>query len=96
MDAWYFSRKDLADQYLKILGIGISSNLAVIAPRRKGKTLFVLNDVSVLARKRRYIPVYASLWQNINAPHEGLISALEEAIEAIDKKTLFLVCLRQK
>lgn len=86
MDIWYFSRLQLAKKILDIFGVGISSNLAIIAPRRKGKTLFVLNDVSMLAKKKGYIPVYASLWQNINAPHEGLILALEEAIEALDKK----------
>lgn len=86
MNTWYFPRVELAKQYLKILEIGISSNLAIIAPRRKGKTLFVLKDVSKLARKKNYLPVYASLWQNINAPHEGIILALEEAIDALDKK----------
>ena len=86
MDSWYFPRLELADKYFKILELGISSNIAIIAPRRKGKTLFVLQDVSTLARKRNFIPVYASLWQNINAPHEGLILALEEAIAAMDKK----------
>ena len=44
MDVWYFPRLKLAEKYLKILEIGISSNLAIIAPRRKGETLFVLND----------------------------------------------------
>lgn len=89
MDNWYFPRTELAKQYLDILNIGISSNLAIIAPRRRGKTLFVLNDIFTLARKKNYVPVYASLWQNINAPHEGLILALEEAIRAIDKRIPF-------
>ena len=39
MDSWYYSREDLADRCLKVLEIGISSNLSVVAPRRKGKTL---------------------------------------------------------
>jgi len=86
MDTWYFPRLDLAKRYIKILEVGISSNLAIIAPRRKGKTLFVLQDISFFAKKKNYIPIYASLWQNINAPHEGLILALEEAIQALDKK----------
>lgn len=96
MDVWYFQRLDLAQKYLKILEVGISSNLAVLAPRRKGKTCFVLNDISTMARKKRYIPVYASLWQNINAPHEGLILALEEAIEVLDKKNSFNRLLKAK
>ncbi len=96
MDIWYFPRTELAEKYLKILDIGISSNLAIIAPRRKGKTLFVLHDISSLAKKEGYIPVYASLWQNINAPHEGLILALREALEALDKKIPFSNILSTK
>jgi uncharacterized protein len=45
MNIWCFHRLELAEKYLKILAIGISSNLAIIAPRRKGGTLFVLNDI---------------------------------------------------
>lgn len=95
-DVWYYPRIELARKYLKVLDIGISSNLAIIAPRRKGKTLFVLNDISRLARKENYLPVYASLWQNINAPHEGLILAFEEALEALAKKTPFSRILNTK
>jgi 2-hydroxy-3-keto-5-methylthiopentenyl-1-phosphate phosphatase len=96
MDIWYYPRIELAEKYLKVLNAGISSNLAIIAPRRKGKTLFVLNDISSLARKENYIPVYASLWQNINAPHEGLILAFEETLEALDKKISFSRLLSTK
>lgn len=86
MDNWYFSRKSLAEHYLKIFDVGISSNLAIIAPRRKGKTLFILKDICDAAKKKKYFTVYSSLWQNINAPHEGIIASLEDAIHAIDSK----------
>lgn len=87
MENWYFKRTELAEKYLKIFEVGISSNLAIIAPRRKGKTLFVLQDISELAWGEKFFPIYASLWQNINSPHEGIILALEEAVEALNKKT---------
>ena len=61
MDTWYYSREDLADKCLKVLEIGISPNLSVVAPRRKGKTLFMLHDLASLAVKRGYVPVYISL-----------------------------------
>ena len=86
MDGWHFPRTDLANHYLSLFDLGISSSFALIAPRRKGKTLFILRDLAPAANKKKYLPVYASLWSNINAPHEGLIQALEEAIAAQDKK----------
>ncbi|MFT6914763.1 MAG: hypothetical protein ACJAWL_001059 [Motiliproteus sp.] len=85
MDGWYFSRRDLADQYFGLLDLGISSAFSIVAPRRKGKTLFVLQDVASQAQERGYLPVYASLWQNINAPHEGVILALEDAVQNLEK-----------
>ncbi|PIE43900.1 MAG: hypothetical protein CSA50_02785 [Gammaproteobacteria bacterium] len=96
MESWHYPRADLAEQYLGLLALGISSSLAIIAPRRKGKTLFILQDLAPLAQKKDYIPVYASLWQNINAPHEGLIAALEDAIAALDKKATFSRLLKAK
>jgi hypothetical protein len=96
MEKWHYPRKELAEQYLGVLGIGISSNLAIIAPRRKGKTLFILSDLAPLAHKKNYLPVYASLWQNINAPHEGVIAALEDAIENIDKNSRLSRLLKSK
>lgn len=96
MDGWHFPRTELADYYLELLALGIASNYAIIAPRRKGKTLFILQDLTPQARKRSYIPVYASLWQNINAPHEGLITALQETIAALDKKATLSRLLKAK
>src|SRR5690606_2910301 len=78
------------------LEVGITSSYAIIAPRRKGKTLFMLQDLTPLAQRKGYLPVYASLWQNINAPHEGIITALEEAIAAFDKKSAISRLLQAK
>ena len=96
MEGWHYPRTELADQYLGLLALGITSSLAIIAPRRKGKTLFILQDLAPLSQKKNYIPVYASLWQNINAPHEGLISALEDGIATLDKKATFSRLLNAK
>ncbi len=96
MEGWHYPRTDLAEHYLSLLALGISSNFAIVAPRRKGKTLFILQDLAPQAQKIKYIPVYASLWQNINAPHEGLIMAIEEAIDALDKKATFSRLLKTK
>ena len=88
MEEWHFPRRKLAEQYLGYLDLGIHSSYAIVAPRRKGKTLFILNDLAPLSIKNDYIPVYATLWQNIDAPHEGLIAALEETIANFSKKNM--------
>lgn len=95
MEDWHYPRTELAEQYLNLVGLGINSSFAIIAPRRKGKTLFILKDLSPMAEKK-YLPVYASLWQNLNAPHEGLISALEETIQTLDQKATFTRLLKSK
>ena len=77
MESWYFSRTELADHYLKIFDIGISSNIAIFAPRRRGKTLFLLKDIAPLAQEKNYIPIYTSFWLNPNAPHEPFLLYLQ-------------------
>ena len=82
MNDWHFARPELASKLLKIFSVGITANIALIAPRRKGKTLFLLSDLAPQAQSEGFIPIYASLWQNMDSPHEGLIAALEEAVSA--------------
>lgn len=82
---WHFPRKKLAEQYIGLLGIGMMSSYAICAPRRKGKTCFLLKDLAPIASQQGYVPVYVCLSQNINAPHESLILALEEALAALNK-----------
>jgi len=88
MNDWHFARPELASKLLKIFEVGITSNIALIAPRRKGKTLFLLSDLAPEAQSHGYIPIYASLWQNMDSPHEGLIDALEEAVRSIANKSV--------
>lgn len=87
MDDWYFPRPALARHYLHVLSVGIVSNLAIFAPRRKGKSLFLLKDLSPAAQVDGYIPIYTSLWHNSNAPHEVIISSLENALRAVSKRS---------
>ncbi len=96
MNDWHFNRPQLATKLLKVFEVGISSNIALIAPRRKGKTLFLLSDLAPEAQSQNYIPIYASLWQNMDSPHEGLISALEEAVHAIATKSKLKQLLESK
>lgn len=96
MNHWHFPRHALATGYLDLLEQDIAASLALIAPRRKGKTMFLLQDLAPLAQQRGYLPVYASFWQCTEAPHEGLMQALEEAIESVSKQSTLSRLLKAK
>lgn len=96
MSDWHFARPELAATLLRIFDVGITSNIALIAPRRKGKTIFLLRDLAPEAQHHNYIPIYASLWQNMDSPHEGLVYAFDEAIHAIADKSLVKQLLESK
>ena len=96
MTEWHYPRPELATKILKTFEVGITSYVALIAPRRKGKTLFLLNDLASEAQDSGYIPIYASFWQNMDAPHEGLISSLKEAVESISGKSSLKRLLQSK
>ncbi len=85
-DPWHFPRGELVDQVFRAYGTGLVRRLALFAPRRKGKTSFVLRDLAPAAVAKRYLPVYASLWANPNAPHTVILQALEEALAAVRRK----------
>lgn len=79
-DIWHFPRLTLAEKYLDLLKIGITNRITLFAPRRMGKTMFLIYDLAPLAKKRKYIPIYFSMWQEPNEPHRVIINNLEAAI----------------
>lgn len=84
-DPWHFSRTELARSYLKSISIG-NPRLALFAPRRRGKTEFLLQDLGPEAQRQKYRTVYVSCWENIDAPHLAIIAALEKAVAALRGK----------
>ncbi len=86
MSTWIFERKALAKHYLDALDIGIMNRLALFAPRRRGKTLFLVNDIATLAEENNYFPVYASLWDNLDSPHIPILEALSASLNIIKKR----------
>ncbi len=81
-DPWHFSRDAFALDLVKHLYMGLASRLTLVAPRRKGKTEFLLFDLAPAAGKAGYEVVYASLWGSVNAPQQSILDALRMAIEA--------------
>ena len=82
-DPWHYPRGELVEQVMKTASFGLIHRLAMFAPRRKGKTAFLLQDLAPAATKRQILPVYASLWANPNAPHKPVIAALEQGLKTL-------------
>ncbi|UUZ56788.1 hypothetical protein LP419_18295 [Massilia sp. H-1] len=77
--SWHYPRADLAAGYLDTLGAGLISSMVLFAPRCKGKTEFVLEDLLLMAEAAGYRTVYCSMWQNRSDPLAALLLALTNA-----------------
>lgn len=77
--SWHYPRTDLANSYLDTLQAGLISSAVLFAPRRKGKTEFLLEDLLPAAESAGYRTVYCSMWQNRSDPLAALLYALASA-----------------
>lgn len=77
MISWHFPRADLAKQYMDAFDTGITEALTLFAPRRMGKTEFVLLDLAPEAELRGYQVGYCSFWNLQDNPAKALRIALE-------------------
>ena len=62
-DLWHFERRDFRRSVLALLNDGPASILTLFAPRRTGKTEFLIKDLAPLAEKAGHRVIYASFWQ---------------------------------
>jgi hypothetical protein len=76
---WHYPRAELAQSYLDTLRAGLIPSLVLFAPRRKGKTEFLLEDLLPAAEAAGYRTVYCSMWQNRSDPLAALLLALSNA-----------------
>lgn len=63
-DIWHYPRTSLAEQVLGLFNGGLSHALTFFAPRRKGKTEFLLKDIRPLAQEQGYQVFYFSFLDN--------------------------------
>jgi len=83
-EKWHFSRPKLAQSYLTLLRDGSGDPICLQAPRRLGKTTFILTEVIPAASKAGYLPVYVDVWQHRSDPLAAINYALQEAIDNIE------------
>lgn len=82
-DSVSIARPELAQSYLGLLASQPGRPLALFAPRRIGKTWFLDQDLSPAARTQGWLPVYADLWLQREAPLDAINHALEEALDDV-------------
>lgn len=94
---WHFPRPLLAESYLKLFEIGLTSARGLFARRRMGKTEFLKKDFIPAAQARHYVVAYVNLWDLETDPATALISAFNQSIEqAIAPKGVSQVLARLK
>lgn len=84
---WHYPRTDLADQILDRFEVGATTALTLFAPRRMGKTEFVVRDLLPMAVERGYIGVYVNFWDRKDDPAESLIHGLNKASASLKLTT---------
>lgn len=75
-DIWHYPRHTLANQILNMFESGLSSALIFFAPRRMGKTQFLLKDIRPLAQKRKWHVLYHSFLDSSQNAQENFTLAL--------------------
>lgn len=87
-DIWHYPRTGLAQKYVETLNIGLSSTLALFAPRRMGKTEFLRKDLTPAAEKAGYGVIYVSLWEVKKDPGRALIHEIQAHEQGLLKKAV--------
>ncbi len=80
-DPWHFERRELATRTLSLLTEGPAQALTMFAPRRTGKTEFLIKDLAPLAEDKGHRVIYASFWQAPLSPLAVLLHALELSLK---------------
>lgn len=76
-DIWHFKREELAKQIIGMFTTGISTSLVFFAPRRMGKTEFLLKDIMPEAIKQHWQTFYFSFLGTQNAKEDFTNGLLE-------------------
>ena len=79
-DPWHFERGEFTAHILALLASGPAQALTLFAPRRTGKTEFLLKDLAPLAEDGGHRVIYASFWQAPLSPLAVLLHALETSL----------------
>lgn len=79
-DPWHYPRPELAQEYLKMFAIGLTSARALFAKRRMGKSEFLEQDLIPAAQAAGYRTAYLNLWDAREASTTALVSVIGKAM----------------
>ena len=82
LDPWHYARPELAQRYLHMFALGLTSARGLFAKRRFGKSEFLEQDLIPAAQAAGYRTAYVNLWDNRENPADALVEAIALAIEA--------------
>lgn len=77
-DIWHYPRTELAKQVLGMFETGLSNALVFFAPRRMGKTEFLLKDMRPLSEKKGWHVLYFSFLDSASNAVDSFTNALVE------------------
>ncbi|ENQ7794988.1 hypothetical protein ACEQG5_006179 [Pseudomonas aeruginosa] len=79
-DRLHYPRTALANLIVEAFEQNLQTATTIFAPRRKGKTTFVRNDLIPMAKARGFLVAIADLWLDKPNPERVISLALREAI----------------
>ncbi len=81
-DLWHFARLADVERIMQTLDAGLVSALAIIEPRRRGKTTFLLEDLQPAARDAGYLTVYVNLASTAGDLEPWIIDSIDAALKS--------------
>lgn len=93
-DIWHYPRTALASQVIEMFAVDLSSALVFFAPRRMGKTEFLLKDIKPLAIKKGFSTLYFSFLDSGDTAQEDFTKALLQFANEMGIKTRLLKSLK--
>lgn len=79
-DTLLFPRTYLAEGILATIESRLQNAATIFAPRRKGKTTFLINDLIPIAKAHGFIVATADLWFDKAHPERVIAGGLDESI----------------
>lgn len=81
-DLWHYPRSEDAERIVATLGVGLVSAIAIIEPRRRGKTTFLQEDLAPAASRQGIVPIYINLAATTGEVEPLIVASIGDIIDA--------------